>query len=167
MQLAICFLTIFIHCTLIAYVWVIFFDNILFKIIDGIAMGSSLEPTWANSFLCNYKLHNYFGKCPLELKPFVYRRDVDGVFALLKSKNHLLSFARYMNTRYKNLKFTFNFEQNKSFSILDVKITCGSKRFSTSIFRKATFSGVLLLSIIKQVLFSHYCFGVSQVAQIC
>ena len=47
-----------------------------------------------------------------------------------------------MNTRHKNLKFTFDFEQNNSFSFLDVKITRGSNGFSTSVFRKATFSGV-------------------------
>ena len=47
-----------------------------------------------------------------------------------------------MNTRHKNLKFTFDFEQNNSFSFLDVKITGGSNRFSTSVFCKATFSGV-------------------------
>ena len=47
-----------------------------------------------------------------------------------------------MNTRYKNLKFTFDFEQNTGFSFLDVKITRGSNGFSTSVFRKATFSGV-------------------------
>ena len=47
-----------------------------------------------------------------------------------------------MNTRHKNLKFTFDFEQNNSLSFLDVKITSGSNGFSTSVFRKATFSGV-------------------------
>ena len=47
-----------------------------------------------------------------------------------------------MNTRHKNLKFTFDFDQNNSFSFSDVQITRGSNGFSTSVFRKATFSGV-------------------------
>ena len=51
-------------------------------------------------------------------------------------------FAKYVKTRHKNLKFTFDFEQNSSFSFLDVKSTRGSNGFSTSVFRKATFSGV-------------------------
>ena len=51
-------------------------------------------------------------------------------------------FAKYMNTRHKNSKFTFDFEQNNSFSFLDVKITHGSNRLSTSVFRKATFIGI-------------------------
>ena len=46
-----------------------------------------------------------------------------------------------MNTRHKNLKFTFDFEQNNSLSFLDIKITHESKGFSTSVFRKATFNG--------------------------
>ena len=47
-----------------------------------------------------------------------------------------------MNTRHENLKFTFDFELNNSFSFLDVKITRGSNGFSTSVFGKATLSGV-------------------------
>ena len=49
-----------------------------------------------------------------------------------------------MNTRHKNLKFTFHFEQNNSFYFLGVKITLGSKGFSTLVFHKATFSGVFM-----------------------
>ena len=85
---------------------------------------------------------NWLDSCPPEFKPVLYRRYVDDTFVLFKSKDHLLLFAKYMNTRHKYLKFTFDFEQNNSFSFLDVKITGGSNRFSTSIFRKAAFSGV-------------------------
>ena len=71
--------------------------------------------------------------CSSEFKPVVCRRYVEDVFVLFKSKDLLLSFARYINTRHKNFKFTFDFEQNNSLSFLDVKITRGSK---------ATFNGV-------------------------
>ena len=54
----------------------------------------------------------------------------------------MLLFAKYMNTRHKSFKFEFDFEQNNSFSFLDVKSTRGSNGFSTSVFRKAMFSGV-------------------------
>ena len=119
------------------------FDNILYKQIDGVAMGSPLGPSLANAFLCHYE-KLWLDSCPLEFKPVVYRRYVDDIFVLFKSKDHLLLFAKYMNTRHKNLKFTFDFEQNNSFSFLDVKITRGSNGFSTSIFREATFSGVFM-----------------------
>ena len=115
------------------------FNNILYKQIDGVAMGSPLEPSLANAF--HYE-KLWLDSCPLEFKPVVYRRYVDDIFVLFKPKYHLLSFAKYMNTRHKNLKFTFDFEQNNSFSFLDVKITRRSNGFSTSVFRKVTFSGI-------------------------
>ena len=77
-----------------------------------------------------------------------------------------------MNTRHIKLKITFDFEQNNSFSFLDVKITRGSKGISKSVFRKATFSGVFtnfdsfMLSLKKQILFLHYCSVVLLFAQI-
>ena len=117
------------------------FDNILYKQIDGVAMSSPLGPTLANTFLCHYE-KLWLDSCPPEFKPAVYRRYVDDIFVLFKSKDHLLLFAKYMNTRHKSFKFTFDFEQNNRFSFLDVKITRGSNGFSTSVFRKAMFSGV-------------------------
>ena len=84
----------------------------------------------ANAFLCHYE-ELRLDNCLSEFKPVVYRRYVDDIL-----------FAKYMNTRHNNLKFTFDFEQNNSFSFLDVKITHRSNGFSASVFCKATFSGV-------------------------
>ena len=47
-----------------------------------------------------------------------------------------------MNSKHKNIKFTFETEDSNNFSFLDVKTTRKNNRFVTSIFRKATFSGV-------------------------
>ena len=77
-------------------------------------MGSPLGSTLANAFLCHYK-KLWLDSCPPEFKPVVYRRYVDDIFVLFKSKDHLLLFAKYMNTRHKNLKSTFDFEENNSF----------------------------------------------------
>ena len=51
---------------------------------------------------------------------------------MFKSKDNLLLFARYMNTRHKNFKFIFDSEQNNSFFV----ITSGSKGFSLQYFVK-------------------------------
>ena len=72
----------------------------------------------------------------------VYKRYVDDIFVLFKSKEHLKLFVNYMNSKHRNIKFTFETEDSNNFSFLDVKITRQNKRFVTSIFRKATFSGV-------------------------
>ena len=117
------------------------FDNKLYKQTDGVAMGSPLDPTLANAFLCHYE-KIWLNECPSQFKPVVYRRYVDDIFVLFKSKEHLKLFVNYMNSKHKNIKFTFETEDSNNFSFLDVKITRKNKRFVISIFRKATFSGV-------------------------
>ena len=117
------------------------FDNKLYKQIDVVAMGSPLGPTLANAFLCHYE-QIWLSECPSQFKPVVYRRYVDDIFVLFKSKEHLKLFVNYMNSKHKNIKFTFETEDSNNFSFLDVKITRKDKQFVTSIFRKATFSGV-------------------------
>ena len=52
-------------------------------------------------------------------------------------QSHLKDFVNYMNTKQPNIKFTLEFEQ-----FLDVKITRSNNQLITSVFRKATFSGV-------------------------
>ena len=47
-----------------------------------------------------------------------------------------------MNSKHRNIKFTFQTEDSDNFSFLDVKITRQNKQFVTSVFGKATFSGV-------------------------
>ena len=47
-----------------------------------------------------------------------------------------------MNKRHKNIKFSFKTEKDNSFSFLDVKICREKDKFTTSAFRKDTFSGV-------------------------
>ena len=47
-----------------------------------------------------------------------------------------------MNHQYPNIKFTFEVEKNNNFSFLDIKICRENNKFTTSVFRKPTFSGV-------------------------
>ena len=61
------------------------FDYLLYKHIDGVAMGSPLCPTLANAFLCHYK-KEWLGNCPILFKPMIYKRYVDHIFVLFSSK---------------------------------------------------------------------------------
>ena len=72
----------------------------------------------------------------------VYRRYIDEIFVQFKSKEHLKLFVNHINLKHKIIKFTFETEDSNNFSFLDVKIIRRNKRFVTSIFRKATFTGV-------------------------
>ena len=98
------------------------FDNKLYKQIDGVAMGSPLGPTLANTFLCHYE-KLWLNKCPSQFKPVVYRRYVDDIFVMFRSKKHLKLFVSYMNLKHNNIKFTFETEDSNNFSFSDVKIT--------------------------------------------
>ena len=49
------------------------FDNILYKQTDGVAIGSLLVPTLANTFLCHYQ-KVCLDSCPSQFKSVVYRR---------------------------------------------------------------------------------------------
>ena len=99
------------------------FDFLLYKQIDGVAMGSPLGPTLANAFLCHYE-KEWLDNCPSHFKPIVYRRYVDDIFVLFSSKEHLKPFVNYMNEQHRCIKFTSETDQNNSFSFLDINITC-------------------------------------------
>ena len=55
-----------------------FIFNILYKQIDGAAMGSPLGPSLANAFLAHHE-QNWLDSCPLEYRPSYYRRYVDDI----------------------------------------------------------------------------------------
>ena len=75
------------------------FDNSLYKQIDGVAMGSPLGPTLANAFLCHHE-KRWLSDCPSHFKPVVYKRFVDDIFVLFRSKDHLPLFLNYMNKKH-------------------------------------------------------------------
>ena len=57
-------------------------------------------------------------------------------------QSDLKDLLNYMKTKHPNIKFTSEFEENDSFSFLDVKTTRRNNQLVTSVFRKATFSDV-------------------------
>ena len=98
------------------------FDNQHYKQIDGVAIGSPLGPTLANAFLSHYE-KIWLNDCSSQFKPVVYRHYIDDIFVLFKSKEYLKHFANYMNSKDKNINFSFETEDSNNFSFLDVKIT--------------------------------------------
>ena len=95
------------------------FDNKLYKQIDGVAMDLHLGPTLANAFLCHYE-KTWLNECPSQFEPTVCRRYVDDFFVRFKSEEHLNLFVNYMNSKHKNIKFTFENEDSSISSLLDV-----------------------------------------------
>ena len=109
-------------------------------------MSSFLGPTLFNVFLCYFEkidlinvllsLNLWFTNITLTIFLFCLNH--------LKLKKHLKVFVSHMNSKHRNTKFTFKTEDSNNVSFLDVKIIRQNKRFVTSIFRKAAFSGVFI-----------------------
>ena len=116
------------------------FNEILYKQIDGLSMGSPLGPTLANAFLCFYE-KKWLEQCPEKFKPVYYRRYVDNTFVLLRSRDHLIKFKDYLNKCHSNLKFSFEEETNGKF-FLDVEVSQEGNKFATTVYRKPTFCGI-------------------------
>ena len=74
--------------------------------------------------------------------PNVYKRYVDDIFVTFNSYSQLLKFVDYMNHQHSNIKFTFEDKKNNNFSFLVIKICRVNNKFTTSVFRKPTFSDV-------------------------
>ena len=124
-----------------AYESFFIFDEEHYTQIDGVAIASILGPTLANAFLCHFE-KNWLSECPAEFLPGVYKRYVNGIFVSFNSYSQLLKFVDYMNHQHPNIKFAFEVEKNNNFSFLDVKICRENNKYTTSMFRKPTFSGV-------------------------
>ena len=118
-------------------------------------MGSPLGPTLANAFLCHFE-KQWLSDCPQDFCPNIYRRYVDDIFVTFKSYEQLKKFE-YMNTKHANIKFTFEYEHNNSFSFLDVKICRENNKLIASVYRKRTFSGVFIN--LKSFIPTVYKFG--------
>ena len=117
------------------------FDGKIYKQTDGVAMGSPLGPSLANAFLCFHE-QIWLNDCPEDFKPVYYRRYVDDIFALFRSPDHLEKFTNYLNSKHKNIKFTYEKESNNSLPFLDILILRSENGFKISVYHKPTFSGV-------------------------
>ena len=117
------------------------FDGTLYQQIDGGAIASPLGPTLANEFLI-YGEKNCLDNCPLEYRPLYYRRYVDDIFVLFNSAEHLKRFHSYLNSRHFNIYFSIENEKDNGMSFLEVNIIREKDKFTTSVYRKPTFSGI-------------------------
>ena len=76
------------------------------------------------------------------LNQFFYRRYVDDTFLIFNDLSHVESFHNYLNSKHPNIKFTYEIEQDRKLSFLDIEIFRQHGKFMTSVFRKSTFTGL-------------------------
>ena len=120
---------------------VFFFNGHYYKQRDGVAMGSPLGPALANAFLSHHETV-WLEDCPLAFAPVYFARYVDDIFILVRSKEHVAKLAQYFSSKHKNIRFTYELENNNTLPFLDVTVFRDASKFSSSVHRKDTFSGV-------------------------
>ena len=69
-------------------------NNKFYKQIDGVVMGSPLDPAVANIFMCSFE--NKCLKDTSQLKPVFYRWYVDDIFVLFSTLNHAEKIQRVL-----------------------------------------------------------------------
>jgi hypothetical protein len=84
-------------------------------------MGSPLGPLFANIFL-SFHEKSWLADCPSNFKPLFCRRYVDDCFLIFQSRDHVLPFLSYLNSKHSNIQFTHELENNSSLPFLDVNV---------------------------------------------
>ena len=104
-------------------------------------MGSPLGLSLANTFLCHHE-KKWLNDCPKKFKPEFYKRYVDDISALSKRPEHVKPFVDYMNSKHKNINFSFETEKDGQMPFFDVNVFRENIKFGTNVYRKETFTGV-------------------------
>ena len=120
---------------------VFYFNGKYFRQRDGVAMGSPLGPALANAFLAHHETV-WLENCPLSFAPLFFARYVDDVFVLIRSNDHIVKLAEYFSSQHPNINFTYELEKDNTIAFLDVNVFRDAGRFSSTVHRKDTFSGV-------------------------
>ena len=115
------------------------FNGQYYDQIDGVAMGSPLGPVLANIFMCHFEEKWVLNS---NARPSACFRYVDDTFTLFDNKNTATRFLHYLNNCHANIKFTGEFEENSTIPFLGILIKRHNHTFSTSIYRKKTFTGL-------------------------
>ena len=103
----------------------------------GYPLGSSL----ANAFLFHHET-KWLNDCPDKFKTVFYKRYVDDIFVLFKRLEHVKLFVDYMNSKHKNINFSFQTEKDGQMLFLDVNVFRENSKFVTNLYRKEIFTGV-------------------------
>lgn len=116
------------------------FNGNLYEQIDGVAMGSTLSPLMANTFMCSIE-----EKLERENKlPSFYRRYVDDTLALVRDPATAASFLATLNEAHPSIHFTMELADNNRLPFVGIEIIKTNHQIETCVYRKKTDRGLLL-----------------------
>ena len=113
------------------------FDNIMYRQVDGISMGSTLGSTMAGIFVVFHEV-DLFSKYK---SPEEYFRYVDNAFCVFGSETEAGKFFSHLNSMHPALRFTLEKENNSTLSFLDVLVRKETSAFLMTVYCKPTFTG--------------------------
>jgi hypothetical protein len=118
------------------------FNGKYYDQIDGVAMGSPLGPLFANVFMSNFERKHMNKLQELGLRH--WWRYVDDIFASFNNKDQAEAVLQFLNQQHPNIRFTIEYESKNSLPFLDTLVVRRDSRYSTTVYRKKTFTGVYL-----------------------
>lgn len=110
----------------------------LFLQVDGVMMGSSLGPTFANYYMAHLE-ETVFEDHP-EIAPLIYARYVDDIFVVIENIEQL-HVIRDIFEANSVLKFTFEEQRDNQLVFLDVLLNNKNGPIETSVHTKKTSTG--------------------------
>ena len=119
------------------------FNGKFYNQIDGVVMGSPLNPVLANISMGFYefKWSNEYNRN----KPKFYFKYVDNILAAFDKKQNSLNFLNSFNKNHPNIKFTIEKQVNHSIAFLDMFISgIHNQNFTLKTYHKLTYVGLLL-----------------------
>ena len=119
------------------------YKDVLYRQLDGVAMGSPLGPSIANMFMAHRECELLEHTDTPVFYPNLYLRYIDDCFALFDNQSSIDRFLLVLNSLHCNLKFTVEVG-TVSLPFLDVCVKIDNRAFETSVYRKKTHTGVFL-----------------------
>ena len=119
------------------------FDGKIFVQHNGVAMGAPLAPIIADVFMAELET-TLMDR--LEQKGVrEWHRYVDDTFVLVEPDTNIQDVLDILNGFHSSIKFTFEFEEANSLPFLDVRVSRSTSTnvFTTTIYRKPTFTGLM------------------------
>ena len=87
------------------------FNDIMYRQIDGVAMGSPLGPALTNIFVGYYETKLF----QTISKPAMYYRYMDDTFVVFNNENQCEVFLERLNSLHHSFQFTMEKESHSSF----------------------------------------------------